>query len=98
MRELSEAVRWIARDNKRAALGLRSVISDTLERIGRYPLIGVERPDLARAPMRFLWLSAYPYVLIYNSGRTPPTVNRVVHTARDLPTVLGAVEDSRPAQ
>jgi toxin ParE1/3/4 len=58
------------------------------ERIGLHPQLGVSRPDIARDPYRFLALSGFPYVVVYNAERRPPLIVRVVHGARDLPDLL----------
>jgi toxin ParE1/3/4 len=57
-------------------------------RIGDHPDIGVSRPTLARPPYRFLPLTGFPYVLVYNAARRPPLIARVLHGARDLPEAL----------
>jgi len=86
--EGAEAVDWIRKDNPAAAQLLRNAIINAAERIGTHPNLGVVRPDLARGPYRFLTLTGFPYVVVYNSERRPPLIVRVVHGARDLPEVL----------
>ena len=87
-RDLASAVRWIAKDNQTAARGLRDAISAAAERIGAHPQIGVVRLDVADEPMRFLSLAGYPYVVVYNADLTPPLILRVLHGARDIPSIL----------
>lgn len=86
--DLVQAVRWIAKDNPIAALALRQAVADAAERIGTHPDIGVARPDLAGEAYRFLVLIGFPYVIVYNPGRKPPRIVRVLHGARDIPEVL----------
>jgi hypothetical protein len=35
---------------------------------------------------------AFPYLLAYDAGATPPRILRVLHTARDLPEALADLE------
>lgn len=90
-RDLREAVRWIAKDNPTAAQGLRNAVIVAARRIGEHPSIGLVRPDYADEPIRFYVLTGYPYVLLYNSGTEPPRIVRVLHGARDIPSVLGRI-------
>ena len=87
-RDLLEAARWIAKDNPSAALGLRNAVAAAARTIGEHPRIGVLRPDLAGEPVRFLALTGYPYVMIYDAEPAPPLILRILHGARDLPDVL----------
>lgn len=87
-RDLLEAVRWIAKDNPSAARALRGAVGQAAENIGRYAQIGGLRPELADEPYRFVTLTGFPYVIVYNAGRKPPLILRVLHGARDLPEVL----------
>ena len=41
-KDLLAAVRWIGKDNRAAAQGLRKVVLEAAERIGTHPGIGVE--------------------------------------------------------
>jgi len=87
-RDLLNAARWIARENPTAARGLRDAVLKAAERIGRYSECGSLRPDLADKPYRFLTLTGFPYVSVYNPGRNPALIVRILHGARDLPKVL----------
>jgi Plasmid stabilization system protein len=89
--DLYAAVRWIAKDNRAAAAGLRRAVLTAAERIGTHPGIGMERPDYTAEPLRFLTLSGYPYVIVYDPVCAPPLILRVLHGARDLPALLGRV-------
>jgi toxin ParE1/3/4 len=88
LRDLTEAARWIAQDNPSAARAFRRSVDDAAARIGSQANIGVSRPDLAAAPYRFLVLSSFPYILVYNAARRPPRVARILHGSRDLPALL----------
>jgi len=87
-RELAEIVEWIAQDNPQAAVAFRSEVEKVARRIGNHPRIGRFRPELARGPYRFIRIAGYPYLIVYREDDMPPPVVRVVHMARDLPTVL----------
>jgi plasmid stabilization system protein ParE len=54
----------------------------------RSPKSGTERPNLADPPARFLVIRGFPYVVVYDTDTTPPTILRIVHGARDLPKAL----------
>ena len=87
-RDVLEAIRWITRDNPLAARALRAAVAQASERIGVHPLIGSVRPELAPARYRFVVLTGFPYVIVYNGERDPPLIVRILHGARDLPEVL----------
>lgn len=86
--DLLEAMRWIAKDNRTAAMGLRNAILNAAQRIATHPLIGTLRLDLADEPVRFLPLTGYPYIVVYDAACKPPLILRVLHGARDLPELL----------
>jgi len=86
--DLLEAVRWIRRDNVTAAKGLRNAVVKASKLIGEHPQIARPRLELADENFRFLVLTGYPYVLIYDADREPPLILRVLHGARDFPPLL----------
>jgi toxin ParE1/3/4 len=88
------ATRWIARDSPSAARGLRAAVSEAGRSIGEHPLVGSRRPELTSAPVRFLPLKRFPYLLAYDPERTPPLILRIVHASRDLPVALAELNDS----
>lgn len=87
-RDLLAALRWIAKDNPAAARALRDAIAEAAERIGAHRKIGGLRPDLADERYRFVTLTGFPYVIVYNAERDPPLIVRILHGARDLPAAL----------
>ncbi|MEQ8345157.1 MAG: type II toxin-antitoxin system RelE/ParE family toxin [Sneathiellaceae bacterium] len=87
-RDLLEAVGWILADNPPAARALRDSVAEAAERLGRHPELGAIRTALADPPVRFLVLTGFPYVIVYDSGQKPPLILRVLHGARDLPDLL----------
>lgn len=90
-KDLYAAVRWIEKDNHTAALGLIEAVQAAAERIGNHPHIGVVRLDLTTGVHRFVTIAGYPYVIMYNPERSPPVIVRVLHGARDIPSVLGRI-------
>jgi toxin ParE1/3/4 len=87
-RDLIEAMRWIARDNPAAAAGLREGVANAARILGEHPYIGGLRLGVANIPYRFLGLTGFPYLIVYDPDRRPPLIVRVVHGSRDLPEVL----------
>ena len=87
-RDLLAAIRWIAKDNPAAARALRDSVAHAASRIGAHPGVGVLRPDLADEPYRFVVLTGFPYLIVYNAARRPPLILRILHGARDLPELL----------
>ncbi|MBF0181430.1 MAG: type II toxin-antitoxin system RelE/ParE family toxin [Magnetococcales bacterium] len=91
-----DAARWIRADNPDAARAFRKAIDDATRLLGTHPQVGRERPELLHPPARFLPLTGFPYVLIYDADRVPPLILRVLHGARDLPEVLGDEDQTDP--
>ncbi len=87
-RDLLTAACWIARDSPAAARALREAVSVAARRAGDYPQHGVVRAEVADPPIRFLPLTGFPYVIVYDGALDPPLILRVLHGARDLPEVL----------
>jgi toxin ParE1/3/4 len=88
-RDVSAAARWIKKDNRAAARALREAVAQAAERIGRHPRSGVVRVDLLPEPYRFVALTGFPYVIVYDCERNPPMIVAVLHTSRrDLKRVV----------
>lgn len=94
-RDVLDAVHWIVADNPGAARAFRATVEKAAIRLGEYPLLGRVCSKLADAPVRFLPLTSFPYVLIYDAKATTPLVLRVLHGARDLPELLGDIYDKK---
>jgi toxin ParE1/3/4 len=82
------AARRIARENGPAARPFRNALLRAAQCIGQYKECGALRSDLADPPFRFLLLSGFPYVIVYNPEREPPLIVRILHGAHDLPEIL----------
>ena len=87
-RDALEATRWIAKDNPAAAKALREAIAKAARLLSDNPRIGAARPEIAGERLRFLFLTGFPYVVVYDCEPVPPLILRVLHGARDLPEVL----------
>ena len=87
-RDLLAAAHWIAEENPSAAVALRNAVVAAATRIGSHPQIGALRTELAPQSIRFLVVSGFPYVIVYDAGREPPLILRVLHGARELPELL----------
>jgi toxin ParE1/3/4 len=86
--DLLEAMRWITKDNAKAARALRHSVSKAAITIGEHPLAGRLRPEIVQAPYRCLSLTGFPYVIVYHADRRPALIVRILHGGRDLPEVL----------
>jgi len=86
--DLLEAMRWISKDNPKAARALGDSVSKAAITIGEHPLAGRLRPEIVQAPYRCLPLTGFPYVIVYHADRRPVLIVRILHGARDLPELL----------
>jgi toxin ParE1/3/4 len=87
-RDLLETTAWIAHDNPVAARAYFSTLEDAAKSLSQYPETGIQRPDVCDAPVRFLKLTGFPHIIIYDSQPLPPLILRVLHGAQDLPDIL----------
>ena len=87
-RDLVEGARWIAGDNPAAARAFRNAVANAARRLGDNPEIGVVKTELADPPVRFLMLTGFSHVIVYDADRRPPLILRVLHGAREMPEVL----------
>lgn len=71
---------------------MAQAVLEAADRIARRPELGRLRPDLLPAPFRFWAVRGFPYLLVYDAGRLPAQVVRVLHMARDLPSLLGDLD------
>jgi len=91
-RELREAAEWIAGDSPDTAEALLRAAVRAADMVA-------ERPALARTMLRFapdrfrFWsLRGFPYLLVFDTDRTPPIVARVVHHSHDLNVALANLD------
>jgi plasmid stabilization system protein ParE len=57
-----------------------------MEKVGKSPGIGHSRPDLTDLPLRFYLV--HRYLIIYVPKGKPLSISRVLHSARDIPSIL----------
>ena len=79
-----------------AASGLREAVAKAAERIGQHPAIGTVRNQVLPEPYRFLSLTGFPYVVVYNPDRDPLQQRRhAEHCAFDMKAGLALAEFDR---
>ncbi len=62
-------------------------IEDVIAKLSQTPDIGHERPDLAKEPLRFWFMR--PYLIIYRPETSPLQIVRILHSSRDIESILG---------
>ena len=77
LRDVREAVAWIAKDSLSAAQAFRDVTIEAARRVGRSPAMGARRPNHGADRFRFHGMRRFPYLLVYNANVTPPRIVRV---------------------
>ena len=93
--EVTEAARkdlldiwdYIRVDNLDAADKVFGRLHDTFVKLGRNPLLGHLREDLADSEHRFFLV--YSYLVVYLASSKPLQIVRVLHAARDVQSLLG---------
>lgn len=94
--DLREAVTWIAREDPATSDRLRLAAGQAAQRIGEHPLSGAVRTAFAPERFRFLPLGRFPYLVVYEPGRQPPLILRVLRASRDLATLLAELGGEGP--
>lgn len=80
---------FIAQDNPQAADRVEEEIFRACDLLGRSPYAGQIRENLTSLPVRFWVVSRYPsYLIVYDPEKEPVQILRVIHAARNLPSVL----------
>lgn len=80
---------FIAKDNPDAADRVETAIFRASECLANSPLAGSTRPDLTALPLRFWVVQPYSnYLIVYDPAKEPLQVVRILHGARNLPTIL----------
>ena len=83
--DIREIWAHIAADSIKAAGRVRLQLLNACQTIARNPGIGHSREDLTDKPVLF-WPTG-SYLIIY-AARKPPEIVRVLHGARDIPSLL----------
>lgn len=84
--DLRQINSYLRKASPAAARRVRAQFRAALRRPADFPLIGHRREDLTPLPVRF-W-AVYSYLIIYRPDQKPLQVVRVLHAARDLPSLL----------
>ncbi len=80
---------FIAQDNREAADRVEVAIFKACELLAGSPFAGRTRSDLTPLPLRFWVVQPYSnYLIVYDPVKKPLQVIRILHGARDLPSVL----------
>lgn len=80
---------FIAQDNLEAADRVEVAIFRACDLLADSPLAGSIRKDLTPLPLRFWVVQPYSnYLIVYDPEKKPLQVIRIIHGARDLPSVL----------
>ena len=80
---------FIARDNPEAADRVEAAIFRACDLLAGSPLAGRRQKDLTSLPIRFWVVHPYSnYLIVYDSEKKPLQIIRILHGARDLPSLL----------
>jgi plasmid stabilization system protein ParE len=93
--DLDHIVGWML-DHGSAGSAAERLLTAVLaagERLADRPLLGRQRPDLLPEPYRFWSIPRRRLLLVYDPTTKPPTIQRVLNTARDLPPLLADLRD-----
>jgi plasmid stabilization system protein ParE len=84
--QLFEILDYLGGESESAALLVRNAIYDALGKLAERPGIGHTREDLTARPVKF-W-TVYSYLLVYDPASRPLTILAVLHSARDIESLL----------
>ena len=87
--DLFEIWNFINQDNPEAADRVEHAVFRACDLLAESPLVGRVRTDLTPLPVRFWVVHPYSkYLIVYDPEKKPLQIIRILHGARDLPTVL----------
>jgi plasmid stabilization system protein ParE len=87
--DLFEIWNFINQDNPEAADRVEKAVLRACDLLADSPLAGRVRKDLTPLPLRFWVVQPYSmYLIVYDPGKKPLQIIRVLHGARNLPSVL----------
>ena len=84
---------YIRTDNIDAADKVIDRLHDSFAKLGRNPMLGHLREDLADSEHRFFLV--YSYMIVYLASEKPIQIVRVLHAARDVQSILDLSPDER---
>ena len=80
---------FIAQDNSAAADRVEDAVFRACDFLAESPLAGRMRNELTPLPVRFWVVQPYPnYLIVYDPEKKPLQVIRILHSARDIPSLL----------
>lgn len=80
---------FIARDSFDAADRVEAAVFRACDLIAKSPRAGHTRKDLTNLPVRFWFVHPYSnYLIVYNPESKPLQIIRILHAARNLPSIL----------
>ncbi len=80
---------FIAQDNPTAADRVEEAVFRACDFLAESPLAGRIRKDLTSLPVRFWVVQPYSsYLIVYDPEKKPLRIIRILHGARDLPSIL----------
>ena len=80
---------FIARDNPEAADRVEEAVHRACDLLADSPLAGRMRKDLTSLDLRFWVVHPYSnYLVVYDPSKKPLQIIRILHGARDLPSLL----------
>lgn len=89
VRDLLEIWSFIAHDNIDAADRVEAAVFRACDLLAESPLAGRIRKDVTPLPLRFWVVNPYTnYLIVYDPESKPLHIIRILHGARDLPSVL----------
>jgi len=88
-RDLCDVWSFIAQDNPDAADRVEAAVYRACDLLAESRLAGQVRKDLTPLPLRFWVVHPYPnYLIVYDPESKPLHVIRILHGARNVPSVL----------
>ena len=86
--DLQDIVAFVAADKLPAAVALADRIENDLQRLVRHPYLGKAPNDERLATMGYRVLVIENYLVFYKIRGRTVLVHRILHGARDLPSLL----------
>lgn len=87
--DLFEIWSYIAQDSPQAANQVEQAIYEACNLLADSPLAGTVRKDLTSLPVRFWLVPQFPnYFIVYEPGAKPLEVIRILHGARNIPSII----------